>query len=606
MDPTGRHRHSGAMKMIAKIILWVLAGIGGLVTVILGAIVTFTLTAQDKAPPMPEVAVLSLDWNRAVPENHPTLPFFEDIPQETLLETIQALDLAATTPAVEALIVQFGGVPMSFARAQELAAAVRRFRESGKPAYAFTEDLATFGDGTPEMLLAASFDTVWMAPSGAVGLTGVALEMPYAAEALDDLGITPEFEQRHEFKGGGDPLTQRRMPVPIRQSLGKLAAELLDEAVREIAEGRKLSDEAVRDLVDTGPHLGREAVAAGLIDGLMYWDEAEAEIQTRVGETAEWIEAPYFLAATTQDSSPEEESASVAVLYGLGPIGAGQEEGPFDDQGFASAELIETMGEIAETGSHDAVLFRVDSPGGAYGPSDAVWHAVETLRTSGVPVVVSMGEVAASGGYFVSTAAERIVAMPTTITGSIGVYGGKFDASEFWGNLGVRWDRVSVGQNAGMWSLNRSFDGPERERFAAMMDFVYEDFTSKVATGRGLDAVNLDAAARGRVWSGTSAMEVGLVDRLGGLYEAQMEIRAVLNLPDDAVLHLEVLPEPKQPWDAFVEAAQSGEFSMAVESLVVGAVERRVSNRLEAVIGEADWFLGPTGVLSLPPVRLSR
>lgn len=594
------------MKTIGKILLWFLAAIGGLVTILAGAIITFTLTTQDKLPPMPDRAVLSLDWNRDIPEHHPTLPIFEQVPSATVLETVQALEQAADSPSVAAIVVTLGGSPMSFARAQELAGAVRRFRASGKPAYAFAEDLAAFGDGTPEMLLAAAFDTVWMAPSGAVGLTGVSLEMPYAAEALDELGIQPEFEQRHEFKGGGDPLTQRRMPAPIRQSLGALAQGLLDEAVREIAEGRGLSTDAVRELVDTGPHLGREAVAAGLIDDLKYWDQAEAEITDQIGADTEWIEVPYFLAANQMEPPADSTPSRVAVLYGLGPIGVEQEEDPFADQGFASTDLIETMAEIAESGEYDAVLFRVDSPGGAYGPSDAVWHAVEELRATGIPVVVSMGGVAASGGYFVATSADRILAQPTTITGSIGVYGGKFDASEFWENLGVRWDQVSAGRNAGMWSLNRGFDGPERARFAAMMDFVYEDFTAKVAAGRDLDAARLDAAARGRVWTGTDAIEVGLVDGLGGLHEALLAVREILDLPEDAILSVEILPEPKNPWEAFVDAAQSGEFSVALESLAVNAVERRVETRLDALVGNVDWFLERGGVLSLPPIRINR
>ncbi|MDW3206272.1 MAG: S49 family peptidase [Alphaproteobacteria bacterium] len=595
------------MKTIGKIFLWAFALLGGLTFLSVAAIVAFTASQRGKPPPLPDKAVLSLDWNEALEERHATAPLFKPVPPATVLDTLTALERAAALPQVKALVVQLGAEPMEFARAQELADAVRTFRESGKPAYAYADDLAAFGDATPEVMLAAAFDKVWMAPSGIVGLTGVSLEVPYFAEGLNELGVTAEFEQRHEFKGGADPFTQERMPLPVRRSLGTLAKGLLDQAVAAIASDRALAPDTVRTLIDQGPLLGDEAVSAGLIDGLLYREQFEAEVDAVAGEDANWIDAPYLLAASEEDADGVTEPvAKVAVLYGIGPIGVGNSDSPFADPGFDSDALIETMHSIIEDSSHDAVLLRIDSPGGAYGPSDAVWHTVGLLREAGIPVVVSMGGTAASGGYFVSVAADRIVAQPTTITGSVGVYAGKFDASRLWDNLGVQWDRISVGENAGMWSMTRGFDRSERERFARAIDFVYADFTTKVAQGRGFDAETLDQVTRGRIFTGADALAAGLVDRLGGFPAAIAELKDLMQIPQDAEIELEVLPEPKKPWQALMEAAESGDFELGAATLVADAVERRIVARLESVLGDLDRVAAPHGLVSAPPVRLAR
>jgi protease-4 len=605
VDPLVRFRHSLAMRWIGKILLWLLAGIGGLVVVITLAVVSFTASMRTDKPSMPDSAVLSLNWNEVLEERYVTLPSFKPVPPATLLDTVTALDRAAASPAVKALVVRIGGTSLGFARTEELAAAVRRFRASGKPAYVYADDLGGFGDGTRLTTLAAAFDEVWMAPSGTVGLTGVALETPYFGEALEEVGVTAEFEQRYEFKGGADPMTRSDMSGPIRLSLTRLVDGLLDHAVASIAADRDMTQQKVRELVDGGPYLGREAVAAGLIDRLDYPDAFEAHVKSLTGADANWIDAPFLLAAT--QAEPLEDGpgpTKVAVLYGVGPIGVeDQVGGPFGDPGFNSQGLIDTLNDIAKRKDFAAVLFRVDSPGGAYGPSDAVWHAVGQVQAAGIPVVVSMGDVAASGGYFVSVSADQIVAYPSTITGSIGVYGGKFDASELWNQLGVNWEHVTAGQNAGMWSFNRSFDEAERERFAISIDFVYEDFTSKVARDRGFDAAKINAVARGRIWLGSQAAEVGLVDRLGGFSEALAAIRDLLSLDADAQLDLHVLPKPKSPFEAIAEAFESGEFSLAFGTLVADAAERRIMTRVEAVMGDLDGVMGPRGLLSAPPMR---
>jgi protease-4 len=595
------------MKSIGRFLLWLFAGVGAVFIAVIAAVVVFSSSVRDDAPSLPETAVLWLDWNVPLAERQATLPLLQAQAPVTVLGTLRALERAAERDEVKALAVTLGEAPLSFARAQELADAVRRFRESGKPAYAFSTDLGGFGDGTPEILLAASFDEIWLQPSGLVGFTGVALEIPYAAEALDEIGLRPQFEQRHEFKGGSDPLTRRGMPPPVRASLKAVVDELAAQTVASVAADRGLPEDRVRALLDGGPYLGREALDAGLIDRLDYEHAFRDHVADAAGGEFEWIGPALLNAAEPPEDTPTEEpQARIAVLYGLGPIGVDEDGGAFSDPGFDATGLIETLDRLVEEESHDAVLLRVDSPGGAYGPSDAVWNAVRRTREAGIPVVVSMAEVAASGGYFVSVAADRIVAAPGTLTGSIGVYGGKISAAELWEDLGISWGEVAAGENAGMWSFNRPFDAEERARFATTIDFVYEDFTAKVAQGRGFDATTLNAVARGRIWTGADALGAGLVDALGGFDTALQQVRELLELEADAPLTLEILPEPEPAWQKILEAVQDGDLPGLVGATVAAEAERRIAERVEARLGPLDALRPNPGLLSLPPLRHSR
>lgn len=591
------------MRTIGKILLWGFAILGGLTFSVILAGTVFTVTARDKAPPPPEDAILSLDWNKELVERHATLSPFLQVQPPTVLETVMALDRAADMPGVLALEVRLGDTPIGFAQAQELAAAVRAFRASGKKAYAFATDLAVMGDGTPETMLAAAFDEVWMSPSGMVGLTGVALEIPFFADGLNEIGVTVEAEQRHEYKGGADPFIRDGIAPPVRRSLQLVADGLLRQVADSIAADRDLPLDAVLGLIDTGPHLGRDAVEAGLIDKLDYATAFDAMLDEVHGDGATRVSAARIL-ATERPDVPEEPAPKVAVLYGIGPIGVGGNG--FGDPGFDAKGLVGVLTEIARDGTHDAVLLRVDSPGGAYGPSDAVWNAVKSVRDAGIPVVVSMANTAASGGYFVSAAADRIVAHPATLTGSIGVYGVTFDSEGLWDKLGVRWEHITAGQNAGMFSATRGFDRAERARYAAAIDFVYEDFTTKVAAGRDLDDIGVNRAARGRVWLGDAAVTVGLVDRLGGFPEALEEVRALIDVAPEAPLDLTVLPAPKSTVEAVLEAVESGDFSIALGDWVASEAERRIVARLEARLGAMDGLAAPTGLVSMPPVRIGR
>lgn len=587
--------------------MWGFALFGGTIATIVLAIVAFTASVQDRAPDLPDEAILYLDLNTPLVEHVGTEPIFQTSYASTVLDVVESIRKAAKHDAVKALAIGVGGSPLSFAHAQEIADAIQDFRQSGKPSFAYSDDLGAFGDSLPDLMVATAVETLWVNPTGMLGLTGVSIEVPYAAQALEDIGVNAEFEQRFEYKGGADPLTLSRMPVPVRRSLTALAQGLVEEATRIIGRGREIPAETVETLMRQGPFIARRAQEAGLVDVLDYEDAFDAAVEEAVDGVPTWIDSDLLLAAAA-DSAAEDwadgnaDPVEIAVVYGVGAIGIGDESDPFSDSGFDVWGVIDALDLVTSDEDYDAVLFRVASPGGAYGPSDLVWRAIHKVRDAGIPVVVSMGDTAASGGYFVSAGADRIVASPSTITGSIGVYGGKFDTQKLWESIGVRWESVEIGPNAGMFSNFRPFDPGERRAFAESIDFVYEDFTSKVGADRNLAGQALDEAARGRIFTGRDAQAVGLVDRLGGFTSAVEEIMVLLGQPVDGPYRLTILPEPQEAWEVFAEALESGDVPYILDRVLAGAVMRRVSNYTQAMFGEAATVLHPRGLVSMPPI----
>ncbi len=355
--------------------------------------------------------------------------------------------------------------------------------------------------------------------------------------------------------------------------------------------------------MDRGPLLAEEAVDAGLVDSLGYRDQAQAALSEAVGGAPRAVGPRTYLAASAPE--PDSTAARIALVHGVGPIVPSEDGGgPFDSQDFAPGRVADALADAREDDGIAGVLFRVASPGGAYGPSDAVRREVRRLVEAGKPVVVSMGDIAASGGYFVSLDADRIVARPGTLTGSIGVYSGKVATRELWARLGVSWDEIAAGENAGMWSLVDRFDAAERQRFEATLDFIYEDFTGHVGRARGLDGEVLDRAARGRIWLGTDAVEVGLVDALGGYETALDQLRELIGAAPDAPLDLVVLPEPKSPWERLIEWVDGGG---TLDELIAAGVTRAARGQVERVTGDLRPLeAAAAGRLAMPPVRVAR
>ncbi len=498
--------------------------------------------------------------------------------------TLRALHEAADDPRVVGLIAKVGG-PLTWATMQELRLGVRAFATSGKPTLAWAE---TFGEQRGSMagyVLATAFDEVWLQPGGDLGMLGVGVETTFLRGALDRLGLEPQIDQRHEFKNAADRLMRTEFTEAHRTALERLAESVLAEAVEAIAQGRSLDAAAVRALVDGGPRRASEAREAHLVDALGYRDEAYAAI--RDSDDVELLFAdrwhPHRLPRL-----PARHRDHVALVEVRGTIAQGRSRrGPTGR--IAGSDSVAAALRAAARDEHArAVVLRVDSPGGSAVASETLWREVALLRQA-KPVVVSMGEVAASGGYFLACPADEILALPATLTGSIGVFGGKVVVQRLLERLGLTTGTVTSGDHALMYSPRRGFDDVERERLAGSLDAIYDDFVAKVAQGRGRPVAAIEEVARGRVWTGSDALEAGLVDRLGGLRDAVRTARTRAGLPDDApvrpAIRLSLRSRLRRP-------TSSDDPRIGVAAPLPGP-------------GDLDAALGLTSaVLQMPPVRL--
>ncbi|WP_336205925.1 signal peptide peptidase SppA [Nonomuraea sp. LPB2021202275-12-8] len=481
--------------------------------------------------------ILELDLTEGLTDGPPADPLTAVLSmRKTRLSDVRAgLRRAAKDSRVKALIVKIGGNPLGLALVQEVRQAVLGFRASGKLTVAFGETFGEFAGGTVPYYLASAFERVYLQPSGDIGLTGVALEQRFVKGALTKLGVDFEMGQRHEYKTAANTFTQDHMTEPHRESMTRIVESVTDQLVAGIAEGRRLDPAKVRELVDRGPFIGPEALEAGLVDGLAYRDEVYDEVKQSAGGEAQLLYVSRYARAAAVRKLPHPTADGIALVHGAGQIRTGRSgRSPLGGGGAMGSDTISAALRAARRDEHvKAVVFRVDSPGGSYVASDTVWREVVLTRKV-KPVIVSMGDLAASGGYFVSMAADVIVAQPGTLTGSIGVFGGKPVLAELLEKIGINSELVSEGANAGMFSTSRAFSPEQWARINAWLDRIYDDFVGKVAQGRDLTPERAHELARGRVWTGADAQERGLVDELGGLEDALALARKRAGLSDEA------------------------------------------------------------------------
>jgi protease-4 len=530
-----------------------------------GSVVDLLKDAHDRRN---AALVLEVDLTEGIVEGQPADPVSALLTMRRthLQDVLDGLRRARTDPRVRALIVKIGGHRIGLAMAQELREAVRAFRDSGKLTVAWAESFGEVSRGTVPYYLASAFQRICMQPSGDLALTGVALEEPFFNEALGKIGVTPRFAKRHEYKTAANTFMERTYTPEHEEMSGRLVASAGEQVVAGIAAGRGLPEERVRQLIDQAPLLGSEALDAGLVDRLAYRDEVYAELRAAVGEDARLrYVSRYNRTQGLAKRIPRPQHDGVALIQGQGPIRLGR-SGRGALPGRGSSIGSETISAAFRAAVKDArvkaIVFRVDSPGGSYVASDTIWREVVLAREAGKPVIVSMGNVAASGGYFVAAPADAIVAQPGTLTGSIGVLVGKPVVGELLDRLGIGLGSVEQGAHARMYAPTRDFTAEEWTRVNIFLDRVYDDFVGKVAEGRGLSRERVDELARGRVWTGADAHERGLVDELGGLGLAMDIARKRSGLPAGAPVR--VYPHVS-PLDR-LRAAESSEDRIAARA----------------------------------------
>lgn len=558
---------------------------------------------------LPAHTILEVNLETEYPESIPDDPFSSVLGSGriTLHDLVNTIDRAASDDAVVGMTARIGAARLGLAQIQEIRDAVRRFRGKRKFAVAFSETFGEVGYGNSAYYLASAFEEIWLQPSGDVWLTGLVLESPFIRGTFDKLGIRPSFGQRHEYKNAMNFYTDTKFTAAHREATEKLKDSIFSQMVKGIAEGRRLSAEEVRALVDRAPYLGQEAVEAKLVDRLGYRDELLEVVRRRGGTGSQLVPLSRYRKHMGKPKRKARET--LALIYGVGGVARGKNgyNPVLDSQTMGSESIGAALRAAAEDAEVRAIVFRVDSPGGSYVASDTIWREAGRAKKERKPVVVSMGDVAASGGYFVATNADKIVAQPATLTGSIGVLGGKFVLSGLFDKVGLSFDEVHSGQNALFWDSNHDFSPSEWARFEAWLDRVYDDFVTKVAQGRKLKKDRVLAIARGRVWTGEDAKALGLVDELGGLETAVKLAKRAARIPDDEPVLLQIFPRPK----TFFESIRS-RFGRGQESETESdAVTERLVRVLRALqpFGRALRALGLAGnrgVLTMPPIEAKR
>lgn len=501
---------------------------------------------------VPKQVILEADFEQGMIEVVPEDSLARVLLGKKLIvrDIVEALQKASQDSRVKGLVARMGAAPMRLAQVQEVRDAIIAFRATGKPAIAYAETFGEAGPGNTSYYLAAAFDAVYLQPSGDLGFTGLIFEQPFVRGALDKLGIVPRIEGRKEYKSFRYMLTERKYLPPHKEAITRVMESQFSQIVKGVAISRKLTEDQVRALANEGPFLGQQAVDAKLIDGLAYRDEVYERIKEKAGAKAEVLTLGDY---RKRAGSPYKKGTTIALIHATGGIERGK-SGYRPATGeviLGSDTLSDAFRQAVEDKEVKAILFRIDSPGGSYVASDTIWREVMNAKKAGKPVIASMGGTAGSGGYFIAMAADKIVAEPGTITGSIGVFGGKMITSGFWKKLGVTWDEVHTSKNADAWTQSKDFTPAQRARLAQWLDRVYDDFTSKVSQNRNLTREAVEKIAKGRIWTGEDAKKLGLVDELGGLPKALALVRKAARLQDNAPVRLKVYPE-KSRFLAFI------------------------------------------------------
>ena len=457
-----------------------------------------------------------------------------------------SLDRAAADPKVRAVVVRVSVLPDSgWGKVQELRDAITRFRKSGKPAYAHLEVC-----GNKEYYLATACTKIYAVPTALLEVTGLHSEVMFFRNTLDKLGVQAQFEGVGKYKNAPNQFTETGFTGPHREQMEALIDSVYEQYVAAIAASRGKTPEEVQAIVDAGPYEGRDALKAGLVDELLYEDQIEDRLKAERVTPGRYVRSAKGFGL---DGRPK-----VALVYAVGDIAPGESQnGPLGSELAGSDTVAGAIRDARKDDAIKAIVLRIDSPGGSGTASDVIWREVGLARKS-KPVVVSMGDVAASGGYYIGMGSDAIVAQPATITGSIGVFGGKFSLHGLYDKLGITKEIVARGERAAMFSEYRPWTEDERMRIRALMVSFYQDFVGKVAQGRKKSYEDVDAVAQGRVWTGSEALRHGLVDRLGGMDVALAVAKEKARIARDQEVSVVILPERKGFLDLLLERQEEG------------------------------------------------
>lgn len=499
----------------------------------------------------------------ALPESPGQMSLFGDLGTD-LRKTVARIDKAANDKSIAGVILEIETLP-GRGKLHELRAAIKRLQSSGKKVYAQLE--TAMG---PQYQLAAACDEIVLPESGIVFAPGVRMEVGFFKNMFDKLGLKADMMHVGDSKGAGETFTRTDLSEPVRKNLSALVDDLYDQLIATLAADRQLPVDEVKAAVDRGLLTAADAKEAGLVDRVAYPDEFRAQLAKEykadrlvyvVNYAKRKVDTDFsgpmgmmklFQAILGGSSKSGDRGPKVAIVYAVGPIFSGKSQtDPFGGQAMGSTTIVKALNEAADDDSVKAIVLRVNSPGGSALASDLIWRATQRIEK---PIIASMGDVAASGGYYISMGADRILAEPATVTGSIGVVGGKIDMGGLYEKIGMTTEAIARGANSGLFSATDSFTDEQREVVMHMMNTIYDQFTSKAAAGRGMQLDKLQELAGGKVYTGRVAKRIGLVDDLGTLKDAVRQAKTMAGLGADEDVGIKVLPKPQNPFEALLGA----------------------------------------------------
>lgn len=474
------------------------------------------------------------------------IPLFPRKKKLTIWDLERIFMHASKSPNVRAILIKIRDLEIGLGRAEAIRRGIAELRESGKRVFIYLES-----PGNLEYMIGSAAERIFIPPWSVLNLIGLKAEVTFFKEALDKLGIEAQIRGLGEYKSASEIFTRKTMSEPHRDMMDSIIDDLYRQFVKYIAQSRGVDEERIKSLIDLGPFLPIEALEGGLIDELVY----ENNLEERIGEILSFrirkIRAENFLRILDVKETfrrimqkIEGNPGTIALVSDSGMIMLGESRSSGGTKMLGSQTLIRTLRAIASDKNIKALVLRISSPGGSGVASDLIWYQLKVISEK-KPVVVSMSDVAASGGYLIALGAKKIVAEAMTLTGSIGIISGKFNLKDFFTKLGVTKDMVVRGKRALMFSSYEKFTKDEEEKLNEIIRVFYEDFIKKVADARGMDFKSAEQLARGRVWTGRQAKEIGLIDEIGGIKEAIRIAKEEIGIPEGVSPIIKFFPSPR-------------------------------------------------------------
>jgi protease-4 len=562
--------------------------------------VLITMAASAAGPaPVPLKTVLELDLRDPLTDQSPRNPLAGFTRRtSSVMSIIEGLRRAEGDDRVKGLLIRLPEDGMEPGAADELKLAIRHFRAAGKPVIAHSQGIYPSGIVTSTYMVGAAAGQLWMQPGASLQVTGIANEDLFLKRFFDKYGVKPDFEQRKEYKNAVNGYLYDDYTPAHREAELSWMGSIYQSALAEAATDRKQAPAQLQASLEAGPYLADEALGRRLIDKVGQVHEAEQALLTQAGDDAQLVDFDDYGHARRDRRGV---GPAIAVIEGEGAIVTG-DDGPSNPfaggSSIYSDDVADAFYDAIKAKDVKAIVFRVNSPGGSDTASEQILAAIRAAKAAKKPVVVSMGTYAASGGYWISSEASAIVAEPSTLTGSIGVFGGKFAVGPALARFGVDMRQLGVGAPyAGSQALGREFTPQERAAFARWMDRIYDTFITRVAEGRGLPAARVQEIAKGRVWTGAQAKQLGLVDELGGFYQAVEKAKALAGLEGDIRLkRLTPSASPFETLEKLMGVQASSARTLAAAAWVLG--DPRAKGLMDAV---ADQRLRERGATVLAP-----